>query len=104
MEHLNKACEGNNSNACHYLSGMYISGVRKGGVKSRFNANSVLQEDNVPKTNEYDLQKDMTKAFSYAFKACNLKNMYACANLSQMYARGEGKIFSIVYLNKLNII
>ena len=32
----------------------------------------------------------MEKAFEFAKKACDLKNMYACANLSQMYSRGEG--------------
>lgn len=34
--------------------------------------------------------KDMQKAFTFAYKACELRNMYACANLSQMYSRGEG--------------
>lgn len=42
------------------------------------------------KAKEFILQKDMSKAFNYAYKACELKNMYACANLSQMYARGDG--------------
>lgn len=32
----------------------------------------------------------MQKAFTFAYKACELRNMYACANLSQMYSRGEG--------------
>ncbi|XP_064556605.1 cytochrome c oxidase assembly factor 7 homolog [Drosophila montana] len=32
----------------------------------------------------------MKKAFQFAHKACELSNMYACANLSQMYARGDG--------------
>lgn len=84
LSNLVKSCESNNANACHYLSGMYISGVKKGGIKSTKGTKEI------PKIVEYDLQKDMEKAFSYAQKACNLKNMYACANLSQMYARGEG--------------
>lgn len=40
--------------------------------------------------NELVLPKNMEKAFAFAYKACELKNMYACANVSQMYLRGEG--------------
>lgn len=29
MSVLEKACEGDNSTACHYLSGMYICGIKK---------------------------------------------------------------------------
>lgn len=36
------------------------------------------------------IKKDMEKAFSFAYKACELKNVPACANVSFMYARGEG--------------
>lgn len=39
---------------------------------------------------EMVVAKDMLKAFAFAYKACELKNMYACANVSQMYMRGEG--------------
>lgn len=39
---------------------------------------------------DYVVSQDMEKAFNFAYKACELKNMYACANLSQMYARGDG--------------
>lgn len=49
--------------SCFYLSGMYISGVAN------------IQE------------KDMFKAFEFAEKACHLGNVYACANLSQMYKK-----------------
>lgn len=80
---LSKSCEMNNATACFYLSGMHISGVPKNVDKSH-----------PPKTNttpdEYHIAKDMKKAFEFAYKACELKNMYACANLSQMYARGDG--------------
>lgn len=44
----------------------------------------------VAKMDDFIVEKDMEKAFSFTYKACELKNMYACANLSQMYARGEG--------------
>lgn len=40
--------------------------------------------------NEFVLEKDMKKAFSFSTKACELKNFYACANLSRMYALGDG--------------
>lgn len=40
--------------------------------------------------NDYVVEKNMEKAFAFTYKACELKNVYACANLSQMYARGEG--------------
>jgi cytochrome c oxidase assembly factor 7 len=53
----------NNSMSCFYISGMFISGV------------------------EQVLTKDMTKAFEYSQKACHLGNVYACANLSQMYKK-----------------
>lgn len=38
----------------------------------------------------YTLPKDMTKAFKYALKGCDLGNMYSCANVSQMYLKGDG--------------
>lgn len=76
---LTKSCDMNNATACFYLSGMYISGVPKDSTQLGNPANK-----------EYQIAKDMKKAFNFAFKACELKNMYACANLSQMYARGDG--------------
>lgn len=75
----------NNGNACFYLSGMYMSG-----------ANSSLSPSNEDKSktekpkNDFILEKDMKKAFSFSTKACELKNFYACANLSRMYALGDG--------------
>ncbi|XP_055629246.1 cytochrome c oxidase assembly factor 7 homolog [Toxorhynchites rutilus septentrionalis] len=97
FEFLKKSCEMNNGNACFYLSGMHISGILK-------------DEYNVPKVKEaleqkeksspgkaaslpataYVVERDMQKAFEFAYKACELRNMYACANLSQMYAKGDG--------------
>lgn len=60
MELLNKACTGKNAFSCYYISGIFIQGVK-------------------------DLiDKDMTKAFQYSLKACDLGNMYACANVSQV--------------------
>lgn len=81
---LTKSCEMNNATACFYLSGMHISGVQK----------QIDEKPAVPQTppnkEEFVIQKDMKKAFDFAYKACELKNMFACANLSQMYARGDG--------------
>lgn len=86
LEFLKKSCEMNNATACFYLSGMHISGIEKADVEA--NVPAKLQRD--IESPEYIVAKDMEKAFTFAYKACELKNMYACANLSQMYARGEG--------------
>lgn len=84
----------NNARACFYLSGMHISGVERSDATD---VQSPIQTGNDPKLStalshqgDYVVVKDMEKAFNFAYKACELKNMYACANLSQMYARGEG--------------
>lgn len=80
---LEKACLGKNANACYYLSGMYIVGVKK---------NNPLEDAKFSgsKNVEYEIPKDMKKAFLYAQEGCNLGNMYSCSNLSQMYSKGEG--------------
>lgn len=80
VDSLTKSCNMKNGTACFYLSGMFISGVLK-------------QDENRPKNpqpSDFILEKDMKKAFEFAFKACDLDNMYACANLSQMYMKGDG--------------
>lgn len=86
----------NNGNACFYLSGMLISGA-EGPIAIKNKSSELLKsstEKNLPKTvvkpKDFVIEKNMEKAFSFTYKACELKNMYACANLSQMYARGEG--------------
>ncbi|KAK8723157.1 hypothetical protein OTU49_011868 [Cherax quadricarinatus] len=66
LELLDKACLGNNALSCYYISGIFIQGVKDA------------------------INKDMSKAFSYSLKACELGNMYACANISQMYHKGDG--------------
>lgn len=75
----------NNGNACFYLSGMYMSGSKSGLSSS----DSDKPESEKPK-NAFVLEKDMKKAFSLTTKACELRNYYACANLSRMYALGDG--------------
>lgn len=79
MEMLKKSCTMNNGTACFYLSGMYISGVLKKEEKIKN-----------PQPSDFLVQKDMKQAFEFANKACDLDNMYACANLAQMYMRGDG--------------
>ncbi|KAL3270592.1 hypothetical protein HHI36_021129 [Cryptolaemus montrouzieri] len=79
MSLLEKSCMGGNANACYYISGMYISGVKKHQV-----------EETLPNLETYEVAKDMEKAFKFALQGCDLGNVYSCANLSQMYRKGEG--------------
>lgn len=85
VQYLTKSCDMNNATACFYLSGLHIAGVHSDPAKE---VSVELSKKADPK--EFIIQKDMIKAFDYATKACHLRNMYACANLSQMYARGDG--------------
>lgn len=100
----------NNATACFYLSGLHISGVEtketeaaskptsgKSSSPSKTttapgatSTDATSSPAAVAAKKDFIVEKDMTKAFGFAYKACELKNMYACANLSQMYARGEG--------------
>lgn len=94
MEYLTKSCDMNNGNACFYLSGMHISGA-EGPIASKetkplISSTETSTKKPVKIPNEFIVAKDMEKAFTFTYKACELNNMYACANLSQMYARGEG--------------
>ena len=76
----------NNATACFYISGMHISGV----LKKEKAGNKLSTEGTSTDPNDYIVLKDMKKAFEFASKACELGNMYACANLSQMYQKGDG--------------
>ncbi|KAK7863385.1 hypothetical protein R5R35_004349 [Gryllus longicercus] len=67
MTLLEKCCEGKRAYCCFFLSGMFISGVK-----------------------EAEIEKDMSKAYKFALRACELGEMQACANVSLMYKRGEG--------------
>lgn len=80
MQLLEKACDAKNANACYYLSGMYIVGVQKDP-----------QSKDAAGKEELRVAKDMAKAFKFALEGCNLGNMYSCANVSQMYAKGDGE-------------
>ena len=58
MKLLDKGCNFKDDMSCHYLSGIFMTGIPK----------------HVPENWE--------KAFEYASKACDLGNMYACSNVS----------------------
>lgn len=62
---LEKACSKNNTKACYFASGIYLSGV-----------------EGIP--------QNKTKARELSLSACNGGNIYACMNLCQMYRIGDG--------------
>lgn len=70
--------------ACHYLFGMYLSGVPKNVAE--YNPHNPEKNKNI----EYLIKSDMKQAFQFAKKACELGNMFACANVSMMYKKGDG--------------
>lgn len=90
VDFLKKACEMNNATACFYLSGLHISGVDTSAEAAKPPGHTPAVTTTTTASGTFVIEKDMKKAFGFAYKACELKNMYACANLSQMYARGEG--------------
>lgn len=65
LKFLEKGCNDNSANSCYFASGLFIKG-----------------NEQIP--------RNMTTAFEYSTKACNLGHPQACANLSQMYLKGEG--------------
>lgn len=67
LKQLRKACDMFNSEkGCFYLSGIYLGGLN-GAV-----------------------EKNYKEAYKLSLKSCELGNPYACANISQMHARGDG--------------
>lgn len=86
MAYLNQSCDKNNGNACLYLSGMYLAGVDNTTPLHGLDKEQAAQV----KPTDFQLQKDMAKAFSFTEKACNLKSWQACANLSSWYLTGNG--------------
>lgn len=64
---LDKSCnEYKVEKACYHLAGLYLNGVP--GY----------------------LERNTKEAHNISLQACELGNAYACANLSQMYLRGDG--------------
>ncbi|KAL0810901.1 hypothetical protein ABMA28_010200 [Loxostege sticticalis] len=73
--YLKKGCDLNDDMACHYLFGMYLTGVPKNVAD--FNPHNPEKNKNI----DYLIKSDMKQAFQFAKKACELGNMYACANI-----------------------
>lgn len=94
MALLEKACLGKNANSCYYLSGMYIKGVKK--------------PNSDDKKGDYEVPINMKSAHKFALEGCNLGNVYCCANLSQMYSKGDGKLdYEIIcnwWLNSIFVV
>ncbi|KAJ2938729.1 hypothetical protein O0L34_g3339 [Tuta absoluta] len=82
--YLKKGCDNNEEMACHYLSGMYMTGVPRD--PKQYNPHNPDKNKNL----DYLIKPDMKQAFQFAKKACELGNMYACANISMMYKKGDG--------------
>lgn len=83
-KYLKQSCEGEVDMGCHYLSGMFISGVPEN--PDDYDKQKPGQKNNI----KYAIKPDMKQAFEYAKKACELGNMFACANVSIMYKKGDG--------------
>ncbi|CAG5076540.1 Similar to Coa7: Cytochrome c oxidase assembly factor 7 homolog (Drosophila melanogaster) [Cotesia congregata] len=67
MKMLSKGCfEHDRDEGCFYLSGIFLGGLKD------------------------DVEPNLTEAYKLSIKSCEAGNPYACANLSQMHARGEG--------------
>lgn len=81
--YLKKSCDQRDDLGCHYLCGMYISGVPKDP--------QILNKPGVDKEKiDYLIKPDYKQAFQFAMKACEYGNVYGCANVSMMYAKGDG--------------
>lgn len=70
--------------ACHYLAGMYLSGVPRN--PKEFNPHNPEKNSNL----DFLIKPDMKQAFQFAKKGCELGNAFACANVSLMYKKGDG--------------
>ncbi|XP_011311100.1 cytochrome c oxidase assembly factor 7 homolog [Fopius arisanus] len=67
MEMFKKAChEYKEEPGCFLLASIYMGGLKE------------------------FIEPDLRKAYKLNFKSCEMGNPFACANLSQMHARGEG--------------
>ncbi|XP_041971548.1 cytochrome c oxidase assembly factor 7 homolog [Aricia agestis] len=82
--YLKKSCDHKDAMACHYLSGMYLAGVPRN--VHEYNPHNPEKNKNI----DYLIKPDMKQAFEFAKKGCELGNMFACANVSIMYKKGDG--------------
>ncbi|XP_053620001.1 cytochrome c oxidase assembly factor 7 homolog [Plodia interpunctella] len=82
--YLKKSCDQKDDMACHYLSGMYLTGVPKNPAD--YNPHNLEKNKNI----DYLIKSDKKQAFNFALKSCEYGNMFACANVSMMYKKGDG--------------
>ncbi|KPI97747.1 Sel1 repeat-containing protein 1-like [Papilio xuthus] len=82
--YLKKSCDARDDMACHYLSGMYLTGVPKNVAD--FNPHNPEKNKNI----DYLIKPDLKQAFDLAMKGCEYGNIFACANVSLMYKKGDG--------------
>ncbi|RVE40712.1 hypothetical protein evm_014636 [Chilo suppressalis] len=73
--YLKKSCDNKDDMACHYLSGMYLTGVPRN--PKEYNPHNMEKNKNL----DYLIRPDMKQAFEFAVKGCEYGNMYACANI-----------------------
>jgi len=66
LDYFKKACDGGVADGCHRYASTYIGGV------------------------EGAVEKNMSEAFTYAMKGCELGHFESCVNVSVMYKKGEG--------------
>ncbi|GBP43334.1 Cytochrome c oxidase assembly factor 7 homolog [Eumeta japonica] len=82
--YLKKSCDADDDKACQYLSGMYLVGVPRD--YKNFNPHKPEENKNV----DFLIKPNPKEAFKFALKACECGNIYACANVSMMYNKGDG--------------
>lgn len=70
--------------ACHYLSGMYLTGVPKN--PKEYNPHNPEKNAKL----DFLIKPDLKQAFQFAIRGCELGHVYACANVSLMYKKGDG--------------
>ncbi|XP_013168750.1 PREDICTED: S-methyl-5'-thioadenosine phosphorylase-like isoform X2 [Papilio xuthus] len=73
--YLKKSCDARDDMACHYLSGMYLTGVPKNVAD--FNPHNPEKNKNI----DYLIKPDLKQAFDLAMKGCEYGNIFACANI-----------------------
>ncbi|XP_047539230.1 cytochrome c oxidase assembly factor 7 homolog [Vanessa atalanta] len=82
--YLKKSCDNNEAMACHYLAGMYLTGVPKN--PKEYNPHNPEKNANI----DFLIKPDLKQAFQFAKRGCELGNVFACANVSLMYKKGDG--------------
>ena len=108
FQYFKKGCEFNDGIGCLYAGLMAISstdleesdkkalfddGIKmlEKGCNEHAEEKSCFAVSTVYLSGKQDyVKKDWKKAYKFSLKACDLGNPFACANIAQMYIRGEG--------------